>query len=106
MPGTLYHRGWTKWRCVGLEGVLPEAAHAPQQVGFEVPQGRWVCGPLRRHLKWPRQRPIWDLVAPSDARVCWADRQTGGRALSRTRRWCGCSSSIAGWTDSGGMLNA
>ena len=67
---TLYSRGWTKWPLrLGLQGVLPDAvARRRTKVGFEVPQDKWLCGPLKPELeRWLGQdRPVWELIERQD----------------------------------------
>jgi asparagine synthase (glutamine-hydrolysing) len=63
---TLYSRGWTKWPLrLGLRDVLPsKILHRRTKFGFEVPQDKWLCGPLRPKLeRWlERDCPAWDYV--------------------------------------------
>lgn len=70
-PEILYHYGWTKWPLrLGLRGILPDKIlYRRTKSGFEVPQDKWLCGPLRPELeKWLRQdRPLWDFIERSDA---------------------------------------
>ncbi len=93
-PSTLYHRGWTKWPLrSGLKDILPASIYARRsKFGFEVPQERWLCGPMRPALEnWLRQdRPLWELVERRDverlASQTWqwkGKRQEPGQALFR-----------------------
>ena len=69
-PHTLYHYGWTKYPLrTGLRNVLPERLLTRRsKVGFEVPQDKWLCGPLRPMLEtWLKQdRPLWEYVERTD----------------------------------------
>lgn len=69
---TLYRHGWTKWPLrLGLGGVLPAAvARRRTKLGFEVPQDRWLRGPLRPELtRWlTGDHPAWDHVDREDVR--------------------------------------
>ncbi len=69
-PQTLYHFGWTKWPLrLGLWNTLPgKILHRRTKFGFEVPQDKWLCGPLRPTLEcWLRQdRPLWEYVERVD----------------------------------------
>jgi asparagine synthase (glutamine-hydrolysing) len=71
-PRSLYHSGWTKWPMrIGLKDVLPsEIRHRRTKFGFEIPQDRWLCGPLRSTLEeWlQRERPVWEYVERQYAR--------------------------------------
>lgn len=93
-PETLHHHGWTKWPLrLGLKSVLPEKVlYRRSKFGFEVPQDKWLCGPLRPELeRWLRQdRPLWDYVERSDvqhlAHQTWqlnGKRNEPGQALFR-----------------------
>lgn len=93
-PSVLYHRGWTKWPMrLGLADQLPrEIAERTGKVGFEVPQQRWLTGPLRRAFEnWlDADRPAWSLIDRDSARTLaervWRDeRRTAeaGQALFR-----------------------
>jgi asparagine synthase (glutamine-hydrolysing) len=65
-PETLYRQGWTKRPLrFGLRGVIPQKVlHRRSKFGFETPQDRWLCGPLRKALEgWLKgDSPIWSLV--------------------------------------------
>ena len=69
-PETLYHHGWTKWPLrVGLRNtLLDKILYRRTKFGFEVPQDKWLCGPLRPELEnWlMRDRPLWDYVERED----------------------------------------
>jgi asparagine synthase (glutamine-hydrolysing) len=83
-PQTLYHRGWTKWPLrAGLSHILPDKIRKRQtKFGFEVPQDKWLCGPLRPKLEhWLRQdRPLWDYIEPADAqKLAQQTWQLGGK---------------------------
>jgi asparagine synthase (glutamine-hydrolysing) len=93
-PEILYHRGWTKWPLrLGLSGVLPPAIRFRRsKFGFEVPQDKWLCGPLRPLLEgWLKQdRMLWDYVEHSQVRrlahQAWqlnGKRSEPGQALLR-----------------------
>jgi asparagine synthase (glutamine-hydrolysing) len=93
-PSTLYHHGWTKWPLRnGLKDILPGKIYARRsKFGFEVPQDKWLCGPMRPVLEnWLRQdRPLWELVERADverlAGQTWqlqGKRQEPGQALFR-----------------------
>lgn len=68
----LYKNGWTKWPLrLGLGKVLPPALVSRRtKLGFEVPQDRWLRGPLRPGLeRWLAcDRPVWDHVERESAR--------------------------------------
>lgn len=93
-PQTLYHHGWTKWPLrLGLRDNLPkEIRYRRTKFGFEVPQDKWLCGPLRAELEnWLRQdRLIWEYIERADVQ-CLADetwrlngnRKEPGQALFR-----------------------
>src|SRR5262249_21538646 len=54
-PETLYRSGWTKLPLrLGLAKELPEKVRWRRtKFGFETPQEKWLCGPLRPHIeKW------------------------------------------------------
>lgn len=91
---TLYHRGWTKLPLrSGLKTILPARIHARRsKFGFEVPQDRWLCGPMRPVLEnWLcQEHPLWELVERRDvehlASQTWqlqGKRQEPGQALFR-----------------------
>lgn len=91
---TLYHRGWTKLPLrSGLKTILPARIHARRsKFGFEVPQDKWLCGPMRPVLEnWLCQdHPLWELVERKDveslASLTWqlqGKRQEPGQALFR-----------------------
>jgi asparagine synthase (glutamine-hydrolysing) len=65
-PKTLFHYGWTKWPLrVGLRQRLPETiSKRRSKFGFEVPQDRWLVGPLKSSIEdWLTQdRPAWDHI--------------------------------------------
>jgi asparagine synthase (glutamine-hydrolysing) len=65
-PRALYRRGWTKFPLrVGLTRQLPPLVRDRRtKIGFETPQDRWLCGPLRPTVeRWLNSdRPIWDYV--------------------------------------------
>ncbi|HET9999905.1 MAG TPA: asparagine synthase (glutamine-hydrolyzing) [Ktedonobacteraceae bacterium] len=93
-PATLYHRGWTKWPLrLGLQDTLPHKIFSRRsKFAFEVPQDKWLSGPLRPTLEnWLRQdRPLWDLVERADvtrlAEQVWQlqkKRPEPGQALFR-----------------------
>jgi len=69
-PHTLYHHGWTKYPLrTGLRNVMPQSLLTRRtKVGFEVPQDKWLCGPLRPTLEtWLKQdRPLWEYVERAD----------------------------------------
>lgn len=69
-PETLYHWGWTKWPLrVGLRDILPiRIQRRKTKFGFEVPQDKWLRGPLRPTLQqWLNQdRPLWEYVERTD----------------------------------------
>jgi asparagine synthase (glutamine-hydrolysing) len=71
-PQVLYHHGWTKWPIrIGLRDTLPDTIlYRRTKLGAEVPQDRWLCGPLRPELEsWlKRDRPLWDYVERADVR--------------------------------------
>lgn len=83
---TLYHHGWTKYPLrTSLQGVLPPSLLARRsKLGFEVPQDKWLCGPLRPALEaWLKQdRPLWECVERTDieklAHTMWL--QQGSKA--------------------------
>jgi asparagine synthase (glutamine-hydrolysing) len=66
----LYQRGWTKQPLrLGLKGVLDkEIVQRRSKLGFDVPQNKWLCGPLRPDLqRWlAADRPVWEYVERSD----------------------------------------
>jgi len=76
-PSVLYRRGWTKCPLrEGLDGLLPEGIQRRRtKLGFETPQGDWLCGPLRPMFeRWLKsERPVWLWVRQSDAQKA-ADR--------------------------------
>jgi asparagine synthase (glutamine-hydrolysing) len=93
-PRTLYHYGWTKWPLrLGLRSNLPkEIRYRRTKFGFEVPQDKWLCGPLRSELEnWLKQdRLIWEYVERADvqrlANETWrlnGKRKEPGQALFR-----------------------
>jgi asparagine synthase (glutamine-hydrolysing) len=93
-PETLFHRGWVKRPLrLGLGDLLPcKIRHRRSKLGFEVPQDRWLCGPLRPVLeRWlGADRPVWDLVDGADVRrvadTTWrlaGRRDEPGQALLR-----------------------
>lgn len=94
-PHTLYHYGWTKYPLrVGLQNVLPQSLLTRRsKVGFEVPQDKWLCGPLRPALEtWLKQdRPLWEYVERADvqrlAHSTWQlspqKREESGQVLFR-----------------------
>lgn len=93
-PHTLYSRGWTKWPLrVGLGHVLPEKIRSRRtKLGFEVPQDKWLCGPLLPTIQhWLKQdRPLWEYVEPKNvqqlAQQVWqlsGKRDEQGQALFR-----------------------
>jgi asparagine synthase (glutamine-hydrolysing) len=65
-PETLYRSGWTKLPLrLGLAKELPEKVRWRRtKFGFETPQEKWLCGPLRPHIeKWLKaERPLWDFI--------------------------------------------
>ncbi len=69
-PQTLHHSGWTKWPLrLGLRKTLPgKILYRRTKLGFEVPQDKWLCGPLRPAFEhWLRQdRPLWEYVERAD----------------------------------------
>jgi asparagine synthase (glutamine-hydrolysing) len=69
-PQTLHHSGWTKWPLrLGLRKTLPgKILYRRTKLGFEVPQDKWLCGPLRPEFEhWLRQdRPLWEYVERAD----------------------------------------
>lgn len=71
-PQTLYRFGWTKWPLrLGMGNTLPEKLLLRRtKFGFEVPQEKWLCGPLRPTLEgWFKQdRLLWEYVERSDVR--------------------------------------
>jgi asparagine synthase (glutamine-hydrolysing) len=71
-PGALYRRGWTKFPLrLGLNRLLPPKVRDRRtKIGFETPQDRWLCGPLRPTVEqWLNSdRPIWDHVDRRDVR--------------------------------------
>ena len=71
-PRALYRRGWTKCPLrVGLARQLPPLVRDRRtKIGFETPQDRWLCGPLRPMLEqWLNSdRPIWDHVDRREVR--------------------------------------
>ena len=83
---TLYHYGWTKYPLrTGLKDVLPYSLQTRRsKLGFEVPQDKWLCGPLRPTLEtWLKQdRPLWNYVERADvkqlATTMW--QQQGNKA--------------------------
>ena len=94
-PHTLYHYGWTKCPLrIGLQDVLPQSLLTRRsKVGFEVPQDKWLCGPLRPTLEnWLTQdRPLWKYVERADvqrlAHTTWQlslrNREVTGQTLFR-----------------------
>lgn len=93
-PSTLYYRGWTKWPLrSGLKDTLPARIYARRsKLGFEVPQDKWLCGPMRPVFeKWLRQDcPLWELAERADverlASQTWqlqGKREEPGQALFR-----------------------
>ena len=94
-PHTLYHYGWTKYPLrTGLQSVLPQSLlKRRSKVGFEVPQDKWLCGPLRPALEtWLKQnRPLWEFVERADvqrlAHSTWQsspqNREASGQTLFR-----------------------
>lgn len=93
-PHTLYHCGWTKWPLrVGLGHMLPDKIRQRRtKFGFEVPQDKWLCGPLRPTLEhWLRQdRQLWEYIERADvqklAQQTWqlgGKREEPGQALFR-----------------------
>ena len=93
-PQTLHHHGWTKWPLrLGLKNTLPEKIFSRRsKFGFEVPQDKWLCGPLRPELEhWLKQeRPLWNYVERADvqqlAHQTWqlhGKRNEPGQALFR-----------------------
>ena len=65
-PELLFRRGWTKWPLRrALRSLLPEKIYSRRsKFGFEVPQDRWLCGPLRPAIeRWLQtDRPLWNYV--------------------------------------------
>jgi asparagine synthase (glutamine-hydrolysing) len=66
-PETLYQKGWTKVPLrIGLKNELPIKVRLRKtKFGFETPQDRWLCGPLRHYVEaWltHNNRPLWNLV--------------------------------------------
>ncbi|RJP74819.1 MAG: asparagine synthase (glutamine-hydrolyzing) [Desulfobacteraceae bacterium] len=66
LPETLYSKGWTKQPLrSGLNNILPEKIiHRRSKFGFEVPQDKWLHGPLKPVIgDWlKKDRPVWDYV--------------------------------------------
>lgn len=89
----LFNRGWTKLPLRrGLAALPREIATRKSKIGFEVPQNRWLCGPLRPVFeKWlASDRPIWDHVDRDQtrrlARETWhvrGQREEPGQTLFR-----------------------
>jgi asparagine synthase (glutamine-hydrolysing) len=79
-PQTLYRQGWTKSPIrIGLKDHLPaKILQRRSKAGFETPQDKWLCGPLRPELEsWlESDRPVWEYVEPNDVR-CLAKRVWG-----------------------------
>jgi asparagine synthase (glutamine-hydrolysing) len=71
-PQTLYRHGWTKYPLrLGLRDDLPpKILHRRSKFGFETPQEKWLCGPLRPVLEhWlESDRPVWNFVERKSAR--------------------------------------
>ena len=71
-PETLYRSGWTKLPLrVGLKEELPrKVRYRRTKFGFETPQDRWLCGPLRHVCEvWLSQdRPLWSYVSREKVR--------------------------------------
>jgi asparagine synthase (glutamine-hydrolysing) len=67
---TLYHGGWTKWPLrLGIGSILPpQICHRRTKLGFEVPQDKWLRGPLAPAIQhWLKQdRPLWEYVEQVD----------------------------------------
>ncbi len=93
-PHTLYNCGWTKWPLrLGLGSILPDKIGSRKtKLGFEVPQDKWLCGPLFPMLQyWLKQdRPLWEYVERADvehlAHQTWqlqGKREEPGQALFR-----------------------
>ena len=93
-PSTLYHCGWTKWPLrLGLKGTLPDKIYSRRsKFAFEVPQDKWLCGPMRPTLQgWlGQERLLWELVERADvarlAEQTWqlqGKRKEPGQALFR-----------------------
>jgi asparagine synthase (glutamine-hydrolysing) len=88
-PSVLHHRGWTKWPMrLGLADQLPrEIAERTGKVGFEVPQQRWLTGPLPRAFEnWlDADRPAWSLIDRDSARTLaervWRDERRTAEAV-------------------------
>ena len=93
-PQTLYRHGWTKYPLrLGLKDDLPrKILHRRSKFGFETPQEKWLCGPLRPVLeRWlESDRPVWNFVERKSARrmaeQTWrlnGERAESGQALFR-----------------------
>jgi asparagine synthase (glutamine-hydrolysing) len=71
-PELLFEHGWTKWPLrQGLRSLLPEKIYRRRsKFGFEVPQDRWLCGPLRPAIEhWlGMDRPLWNYVERDSVR--------------------------------------
>ena len=71
-PKTLYSHGWTKRPLrFGFSKVIPQKVlHRRSKFGFETPQDRWLCGPLRKEIeRWLKgDGPVWDLMKRQDVR--------------------------------------
>ena len=83
-PELLYHYGWTKWPLrVGLKNTLPKSIlYRRAKFGFEVPQDKWLCGPLRTALeRWLKQdRPVWEYVERAEVqRLAYHTWQLNGK---------------------------
>jgi len=85
-PSTLFQRGWTKVPLrLGLADVLPQqVARRKIKLGFEVPQGDWLRGPLRPLLEeWLRgDRFIWEYVDRSTINQIANSFWNGGSKMS------------------------
>lgn len=87
-PGTLYRSGWTKYPLrTGLRDVLPHSLLTRRtKFGFEVPQDKWLCGPLRPMLEnWLKQdRPLWQYIERAGvehlAHTTWGERGSGAES--------------------------
>jgi len=100
----LYSRGWTKWPLrSGLKDILPEKIrNRRSKRGFEVPQDKWLCGPLRPEFeRWlNKDRPIWEFVERGDvvdlSELTWSlqgKEDEPGQALCRAfffDKWLEC----------------
>jgi asparagine synthase (glutamine-hydrolysing) len=93
-PELLYRDGWTKWPLrEALRGVLPEKVRMRRsKLGFEVPQDRWLHGPLRPAIeRWlASDDPAWQVVSRDEVRDLaartWGERSglsEQGQALFR-----------------------